>query len=178
MDMTVIAQFADSIQDVFKDSVPVHKKITGVVGAASSIFGVPLKNIFRDIDGAITTVKSIGIFPTSYGVGEALLEGFTGKETSLKDRAWNAYKKGDTSTVKQTVSDLVDGRVKSGKTKKEAKSAVRSSFTSTYKEKYLEAVANKDYTLMNEIRKFLYATGLYGSLSELDNSLKNWRTSK
>ena len=155
-----------------------YKKVTGVIGAASSIFGVPLKNIFRDIEGVFTIAKSLGVSPTSYGVGEALLEGFTGKETTSKDRAWNAYKKGDTSTVKQTVNGLVEDKVKSGKTEKEAKSAVRSSFTNTYKEKYLEAVADKDYALMNEIRKFLNATGLYGSLSELDKTLTNWRTNK
>lgn len=178
MDMTVIAQLIDSIQDVSKDSVPVYKKITGVIGAASSLFGVPLKNILRDIEGVFNTVKSFGVAPTSYGMGEAFIEGLTGKDTSKKDRAWNAYKKGDTSKVKETVNELVDDKVKSGKTAKEAKSAVRSSFTSTYKKKYLEAVENKDYNLMNEIRKFLHATGLYGSLSELDESLRDWRTSK
>lgn len=178
MDMTVIAQLVDSIQDCSKDSVPVYKKITGVIGAASSIFGIPLKNILRDIDGVFNTVKSLGVSPTSYGMGEAFIEGLTGKETTLKERTWNAYKKGDTSTVKKTVNGLITDKVKSGKTEKEAKSAVRSSFTTTYKKEYLEAVANKDYTLMNEIRKFLHSTGLYGSLTELDKSLKEWRTSK
>ena len=35
-------------------------------------------------------------------------------------------------------------------------------------------VESKDYNERNRIRKFLYATGIYGSLSELDGTLAKW----
>ena len=101
-------------------------------------------------------------------------------ETSSTDKGIAEYKfdKGDTASVKTTIKKMVEDKVKSGKTEKEAKSAVRASFTSSYKAEYLAAVKSKDYDEMNRIRKFLYATGLYGTLSELDETLKNWRTTK
>jgi hypothetical protein len=40
---------------------------------------------------------------------------------------------------------------------------------------YKKAFKNKDAEEMNRIRKFLYATGLWDSLRELDNLLKKWR---
>ena len=101
-------------------------------------------------------------------------------ETSSTDKGIAEYKfdKGDTASVKTTVKKMIDDKIKSGKTEKEAKSAVRSTFTSTYKAEYMAAVEAKDFDEMNRIRKFLYATGLYGTLSELDETLKKWRTSK
>ena len=71
---------------------------------------------------------------------------------------------------------MISAKVKSGKTEKEAKSAVRSSFTSRYKEQYIEAYKKRDNAEMNRIRKLLYATGVYGTLTELDKTLQNWRT--
>lgn len=101
-------------------------------------------------------------------------------ESSATDKGIAEYKfdKGDTTSVKNTVSKMIEDKVKSGKTQKESKSAVRASFTSTYKSEYMAAVKAKDYDEMNRIRKFLYATGLYGTLSELDETLKKWRTSE
>ena len=101
-------------------------------------------------------------------------------ESSATDKGIAEYKfdKGDTSSVKTTVSKMIEDKVKSGKTEKESKSAVRASFTSTYKTEYIDAVKAMDYEEMNRIRKFLYATGLYGTLSELDETLKKWRTAE
>lgn len=101
-------------------------------------------------------------------------------ESSATDKGIAEYNfdKNDTAGVKTAVSKMVNDKIKSGKTEKEAKSAVRSSFTSTYKAEYMAAVKNRDYDEMNRIRKFLYATGLYGTLSELDETLKKWRTAE
>ena len=38
-----------------------------------------------------------------------------------------------------------------------------------------EQMSKKDSEEMNRIRKFLYATGLWNSLSELDSLLEKWR---
>ena len=144
----------------------------------SKVFGIPAKNLERDIRGVINTAKTMtnGVEGSSYGVVEAVKEGVTGEDTSKLQRAENASNKGDNATVKKVVSDLVNSKVKSGKTEKEAKSAVRSSFTSRYKKLYVEAFNKKDYNEMNRIRKLLYATGLYGTLNELDKTLLGWRT--
>ena len=179
-DMAIFADIKNAYDSLYKDNKTTYRKIEDFAGAIFNAFGVPVKNTMREVRGIYNVIESIfdDVNPTVDNTLEAFADGFLDRETTLKDRTWNAYKKGDTSKVKETVNDMVDSKVKSGKTEKEAKSSVRLSFTNTYKKKYEEAVANKDFNQMNEIRKFLYATGLYGSLSELDKTLKNWRTSK
>jgi hypothetical protein len=61
------------------------------------------------------------------------------------------------------------------KAEKKANQSVKSSFTGVYRDVYKKAFKNKDAEEMNRIRKFLYATGLWDSLRELDNLLKKWR---
>lgn len=179
-DMAIFSDIKSAYDNLDSDSKTPYRKIEDFAGGIFNALGIPVKNTMREIRGIYNFFEDIfdDVTPNKENILEAFSDGFRDKETTKKDRAWNAYEKGDTSKVKETVNGLIKEKIESGKTEKEAKSAVRSSFTSTYKEKYLEAVENKDYTRMNEIRKFLYATGLYGSLSNLDNSLKDWRTNK
>ena len=48
--------------------------------------------------------------------------------------------------------------------------------TSHYARLVRSAYKNRDSQEMNRIRKFLYATGLWNSLSELDSLLAKWRS--
>ena len=79
--------------------------------------------------------------------------------------------KGDTAYVKSEVADMVADKVKTGKTTKEAKQSVKSSFTGVYRDEYKKGNSEE----RNRIRKFLDATGLWDSLTELDNLLAKWR---
>ena len=108
-------------------------------------------------------------------MGGAFASGLADEEYTAKKRVENAFEKGNNAEVKRIVNDMIADKKESGKTDKEAKSAVRSSFTSTYKKQYLEAYKKGNQNEMNRIRKFLYATGLYGTLTELDKTLEQWR---
>ena len=178
MDMSIISDLQEAIENLYKDNKSTYTKVSGVITSIAALFGIPAKNLERDIRGAVNTVKTMtnGVEGSSYGIVEALKEGITGEETSKMQRAENASNRGDTATVKKIVSDLVADKIKSGKTEKEAKSAVRASFTSMYKKLYVEAFKKKDSNEMNRIRKLLYAAGVYGTLSELDKTLLKWRT--
>ena len=180
-DMAIFADIKKAYDGLQSQTKSPYMKCRDFVAAISNAFGVPLGNAERDLRAIFYNIPKM-IFddekPTWENTLEAFSDGFTGQETTMKDRAWNAHKKGDTTKVKQTVNEMVDAKVKSGKTEKEARSDIRSSFTSTYKKAYLKALDNKDYNGMNDIRKFLLSTGLCGSLSELDKSLENWRTNR
>lgn len=195
-DMTAIAEAVNATKKLWKE---IEKQTDGegaletlkdawinFGGTALNMFGIPAKNAYRDLiaiwNAGILALDDIT--PNYDNVSEAFYDGLASKETTLKDRAWNAYKDGDTTRLKETVDGLVDGKYKDldkadykteADMKKAAKSRVRSSFTDTYKKEYLKAYRKKDTTAMNDIRRFLYHTGLYGTLTELDKSLKEWR---
>ena len=177
-DMSVVGDVWNAFTSLSSETKTPYRKVEDFVGSICAFFGLPVKNIMRDARAAynIVTAFADDNSPTAYGLGGAVVEGITGDEFTAKDKAYAAIKSGDTATVKKTVSDMVKEKVDSGKTEKEAKSAVRSSFTSTFKSQYVAAAKAGDYNEMNRIRKLLYATGLYGTLSELDATLKKWRT--
>ena len=151
-----------------EDGKTVYAGIYSTTKLISYITGVSASGLMREV---------VTLWNNTAGAADPYLKIRT-YESSATDKGIAEYKfdKGDTTSVKTTVSKMIEDKVKSGKTEKEAKSAVRASFTSTYKAEYIEAVKNKDYDEMNRIRKFLYATGLYGTLAELDETLKKWRT--
>lgn len=180
-DMAIFADIKKAYDGLQSKTKSPYMKWRDFIAAISNAFGVPLGNLERDLRAVFYNVPKMlfdDATPTFENSLEAFGDGLADKDTSMKERAWNAHQKGNTSKVKRTVAEMVEAKVKSGKTEKEAKSGVRSSFTLTYKKAYLEALDDKDYKTMNDIRKFLFSTGLYGSLSELDKSLENWRKSK
>lgn len=153
-----------------EDGKTVYSGIYSTTKLLSYITGVSASGLMREV---------VTLWNNTAGAYDPYLKIRT-YETSATDKGIAEYKfdKGDTASVKTAVSKMVNDKIKSGKTEKEAKSAVRASFTSTYKPEYIAAVKAKDYDEMNRIRKFLYATGLYGTLSEIDEDLKKWRTAE
>jgi hypothetical protein len=101
------------------------------------------------------------------------MEKFFGDEKYHK--LYSIANNGDTVYVKTEVGEMVAEKVDSGYTEKDAKTSVKSSFTGVYRDVYKKAYKNRDLEEMNRIRKFLYATGLWDSLNDLDNLLQKWR---
>ena len=153
-----------------EDGKTVYAGIYSTTKLLSYITGVSASGAMREV---------VTLWNNTAGAADPYLKIRT-YESSATDKGIAEYKfdKGDAASVKTTVSKMIEDKMKSGKTEKEAKSAVRSSFTSSYKSEYIAAVKSRDYDEMNRIRKFLYSTGLYGSLSELDETLKKWRTAE
>lgn len=172
-DMTLIGNAIKSTRKLF-DGASVDEVIA-FIGDTANLFGVPAKNVIRDAKGIYNLFDDIfdDVQPTD--MGGAFVTSLTGEDYTEKVRAENAFRKGNNAEVKRIAEGLIQAKVDSGKTENEAKSAVRSSFTSTYKKQYVKAYKKGDLDEMNRIRKYLHATGLYGSLSELDASLQKWR---
>ena len=82
----------------------------------------------------------------------------------------DALERGDVTMAKEIINDIVDAKVKSGKTESEAKSSIKSSITSYWKDIYL---ASSDSEKVN-IRKILYSTKLYSTASEVVKLTRKW----
>ena len=187
-DMTLIANAISSLTKMLDgksdgDGFTDTDEVLSAIGDVANIFGVPVKNVIRDAKGIYNFFEDIfdDVSPTD--MGGAFAAGISNKDYTEKTRVENAFKKGDTAEVKRIIDKMVEEKtaaiVESGEkeadAKKQAKSRVRSSYTSTYKKLYLEAYEKKDIDEMNRIRKLLYATGLYGFLWELDETLSDWK---
>jgi hypothetical protein len=197
-DMAIIGDVVDAIEDFYNVLDPeayedmsggeiamhIYENAKPLLTSICDMFGLPVGNILRDAE-AIIINDNLSMSKTSgVGIGLAVKDGWIDSSPKIVQKFVDDEKyhklylianNGDTTYVKNEVAEMVETKVESGKTKKEAESSVRSSFTSSYRDAYKKAYKNKDAEEMNRIRKFLYATGLWNSLSELDSLLAKWR---
>lgn len=172
MDMAMFADLAKAIRRLQNSEEHQPEDWINLVTAMSAFAGIPAKNIYRDIKTAVNTFNDMFLSDNTtsvYGVEQALTGG-----SGYKNKAKIAFKHDDAAGVSNIVSQVEGKKVRDGKTEKQAKASVRSSFTATYKKKYLKAYKKGNIKEQNRIRSFLYATGLYGSLSELDAIIAKW----
>ena len=119
MDMDLFADLYQALNAMDSESKTEYEKWSGLVGAISAFFGVPIKNVERDIRGAYNTIKSFitGEKTTSAGILNAIEEGLTGKEESNTQQLYEAYLSDDKEQIKR-----VEGRFED---ESEIKSALR-----------------------------------------------------
>jgi hypothetical protein len=142
------------------------RKAEDLIGAISALFGIPAKNLMRtgrEIYNLFENIFDEDTLATS-DIGGAAREAVFG-ETTAKDIN-EQLKKGNTDKAKETMQGLIAEKVESGKTEKEARSAIRSSVTSYWKPLYLEAYRKGDTNEMYRIRKLLHSLGLYESTAD------------
>ena len=174
-DMTLISDIINSGRDLFGEDSDTED-ILEFAGALGNATGIPFENIRRDFMGVLNVFSDITDDREAVDVAGAFITGWNGKDDfTMKDRAKRAAARGDNAEVKRIADEMIESKITPEITEKEARGSVRSSFTSTYKKKYIQAAQNRDYNEMNRIRKLLYATGLYGTLSDLDETLEGWR---
>ena len=109
MDMDLFADFMNALKAFGSESKTDYEKWSGLVGAVSAFFGVPIKNIERDIRGFINTIESLfnGEKTTSAGIWNSIREGWSGKEISKTQQLYEAYLSGDQEQIKR-----IEGRFK------------------------------------------------------------------
>ena len=56
-DMSVITDLYKALQKLGSENVALHDKITGLAGAVAALFGLPLKNVIRDVKAAVNVIK-------------------------------------------------------------------------------------------------------------------------
>ena len=107
MDMALFADLKQAIDAFDSDSKNDYEKWTGLTGAISAFFGIPYKNVERDIRGAYETIKSFieGEETTKAGIWTSIREGWTGDEISNTQQLYEAYLKDDKEQIER-----VEGR--------------------------------------------------------------------
>lgn len=176
MDMTVFADLIKSIRAMDSDSKTQEEKIVGLAGSISTFFGIPLKNVTRDINAFLNTVRSFksGNKTTKAGIKMSIEEEITGEEFSNAERIYTYYSSGEVSEVTYMVDDMMQKGLDSGKTEDEARSSIRSSMTSLLKPMYLVAYIAKDEDEMKKIRLLMQKIGVYGTVGDIINDCKKW----
>jgi hypothetical protein len=164
-DMAIFSEVIKAWQKLKSSSVTPYRKVEEFAGSVAKLFGLPVKNVMRDIRGIMNIVNGMMSDNTTSleGIRESIVYEVTGTKpsTQYKNKLTKAIKQGDTAKIKSAVDDWVKQKVKTGKTEKEAKSAIQSTLTSTYKPLFLQAYQKGDQAEMARIRKALAATGIY-----------------
>ena len=115
-DMAVITDLFNAWKKLSNDNLSVYRKVEGFGGTIASIFGLPLKNIMRDVRGIYNTVKSAVAGPDTTGRGmldaarESLPKWMGGGERSNADQLYAAMLSGDTDHVERLKARFKDDR--------------------------------------------------------------------
>ena len=115
-DMAVITDLFNAWKRLSSGNLSVYRKVEGFGGTIASIFGLPLKNIMRDVRGIYNTVKSAVAGPDTTGRGvldaarESLPKWMGGGERSNTDQLYAAMLSGDTGHVERLKARFKDDR--------------------------------------------------------------------
>lgn len=115
-DMAVITDLFNAWKKLSSDNLSVYRKVEGFGGTIASIFGLPLKNIMRDVRGIYNTVKSAVAGPDTTGRGvldasrESLPKWIGGGERSNADQLYASMLSGDTGHVERLKARFKDDR--------------------------------------------------------------------
>lgn len=186
-DMTLFKDLWDAITKLDSDKISDYRKVENVVGAICNIFGLPVRNIMRDVRTAYNSAVS-AFRPSSRSVGEALTEGIIGKEITDLDRYETLYDKEDLRGTKDLIKQMIEKEREKllakgedqyeinskgqNKVNTTARANVRNKFSNRYRDEYKAAYKNKDTVTVAKIKTRLSLTGLY---DDLDKILEDWR---
>lgn len=125
-DMTMIADLWNAYTSLKSDKKSTYRKIEDFAGRIAQIFGLPLKNVMRDMRAAYYTYDTIanGEETTWQGALQAVAEGWTGESPSNSEQLYDALVNGN---VKQ--ADRVKARF-------EDESAAQTAVKKVIREKY------------------------------------------
>lgn len=125
-DMTMIADLWNAYTSLKSDKKSTYRKIEDFAGRIAQIFGLPLKNVMRDMRAAYYTYDTIanGEETTWKGALQAVAEGWTGESPSNSEQLYDALVSGN---VKQ--ADRVKARF-------EDESAAQAAVKKVIREKY------------------------------------------
>ena len=109
-DMAVISDLWNAWQNLSKDSVSTYRKVEGFVGSICQIFGLPVKNIMRDVRGIYQTIMSFqsGQQTTRAGIGYAVKSAVTGEDVKDQQQLYEAILNGDKTQIARVKSRFKD----------------------------------------------------------------------
>ena len=125
-DMAVISDLWNAYKQLKSDDVSAWRKVEGFAGSICQIFGLPVKNIMRDLRSVYQAYDTVvnGEENTVKGNAYAIVEGLTGKKPSNSKQLYDARVKGD-----EAHAERVEGRYDD---EDSANAAVRKEITGLY----------------------------------------------
>ena len=148
MDTQVIANFVDSIKTIFNGDKSDYEKLKAVASAVGMVIGLPVKNIWRDIEmiynGVTDIVNGVKEPTTKKGITYTLLKEFDSKRFKLLDipntaeQYVEAYFLGDEEHMEKTYNNLMekyaDEDMEQHEIEDKVRSAIKEAITNGYKE--------------------------------------------
>lgn len=136
-DMAVISDLWNAVQKLKSDKVSAYRKIEDFAGSIAQIFGLPVKNIMRDVRSVYQTLwPAKKQKTTAAGIGYAALSA-VGKDVSDQEQLYRAFVNGNAEHLAR-----VEGRYT---TKKKANTAMRSAIKEHYLAGDITAETAMDY---------------------------------
>ena len=171
-----ISGILESFLEVAKE--PSFDTFNDLAVSVCQVLGQPLGNVEKIAIGLYNWYLYIAN-------GEFLYNNSVSNNKESKDvsKFRRKYESGDTDKASLIVNELIqkeyDKFYSKGHTeedaKKKANSEVRAKFTRAYKDVYLHQFFEGDSSKAADIRRMMYSTGLYGSLSEFDKIIAGWK---
>ena len=108
MDMMLFSDLKDAIAAFDSDKKTLYEKWSGLIGAVSALFGVPFKNVERDVRALFNTIFGEREETTFEGMIYAIEKGWTGDEKSNGQQLYEAMLKGDTKHIERVKARFDD----------------------------------------------------------------------
>lgn len=156
MDMSLFSDFSKAIEAFSSDNKTLYEKWSGLISTTSAFFGIPVKNVERDIRAAINVFFGKREATTKQGLLDAISEGWTGETKSNGQQLYEAMLSGDAEHIER-----IKGRF-------EDESSMNSAIRTAIKEGYTNG--DIDYeTAMEHLVK-------YGGMEDEDDA--HWAIDK
>ena len=146
----------------------VVEKTRKLAESLAQLFGLPLRNIDKIAEGLMAHIDDAANGMLFNYIGQSEEEE---EQSAVFGDAMSKFNQGDVDGAVEIIKGIYQEKVDSGTEPSKAQSSVKSTMTNRLKPIYIKADASK----RNEIRKLMYATGMYKSLDALDKVLAKWK---
>lgn len=111
-DMTLFADFVDATKRILEADEIGYRDIEDFAGSVANFFGLPVKNVMRDIRSAYQAVGTIfsDNKTTAHGIADSIESAIPFHSENPKRDLYNALKKGDSALADELMADITRGK--------------------------------------------------------------------
>lgn len=117
LDMTLLSDLISAVKTVLNEDKEIYDKLQSLSGAVGALFGIPVKNVWRDAEAFLNIFLKTDAGFTARGAGYSILENlprFFGIDIGTEaDRAYLALLDGDMEYFQRLTKDKTDKEISS-----------------------------------------------------------------